>query len=158
MGFDATVFCDCFERGELSAPSKPLWQVSVHEHGYRYAGSDRLEQLLAFDQGDRSACEHEVGVLATCHIGSIARVDALRESLAGRRERYALILGRALYNGSTLATICPWCRRLSQQLNCTNLPEVTLADPEDQHRLRYFEGQMRELVAAALRVEKPIVI
>ncbi|HTV48071.1 MAG TPA: hypothetical protein VMG59_06465 [Phycisphaerae bacterium] len=157
MGLDATVYCDCFEQGKLRTPPLPEWNMFVEEGGARSVRTGDLKKVLAFDQWNFNACEHERGILRHYRIGNIATVDLIRMTLTKRSELFPIILSKIVYNG----------------IHCgdfINIDQITLLKPELQalsgfHSddalaegwIRQFETQLYELVEAAFRVKKPIV-
>jgi hypothetical protein len=157
MGLDACVFCDCFERGVLRSPPLEEWRVYVERGGFLASATEDLDAQLAFDRWyEDSACVHPSGHLVSERIGNIALVSLLRGELEQEAERYPMLLNRVLYSG----THCGDC--ISADEVGGMLPEISalaqLHSPDPRHDtfLRDFEGQMRRLVEASLRVRKPL--
>src|ERR1700685_3015921 len=97
MGLDATVYCDCVERNRLRSKPLPDWKVYVEECGARSSKTGRIEEDLAFDQWNFSACEHESGILLHHRIGNIATVALLRCTLSEHSELFAFTLSQVVY-------------------------------------------------------------
>ena len=51
MGLDASVYCDCFEKGDLKKQPKLEWAVIVDEYGARSVGATglQIDTLIEFD-------------------------------------------------------------------------------------------------------------
>ena len=101
MSLDAKVYCDSLERGRLRTPPLPQWNLYVDEYGGRSRSSltGVLDDDLAFDRWNVTACEHEDGVLVHHYLGNIARVGLVREALSGHAESFPIILGKIVYDG-----------------------------------------------------------
>src|SRR5689334_5841904 len=99
MGLDATVYCDCLEQNRLRVPPSPKWRVEADETGERLALTSDLDELMAFDDWNFRACEHESGVLVHHHLGNISRVGLLRETLSQESESFPIILNKIIYSG-----------------------------------------------------------
>jgi hypothetical protein len=100
MGLDATVYCDCFEKGHLK--EFPLCSnASVSADGSLECASEDLDVLLAFDQWLRDdACSHPEGILLHHRIGNLTDVGWLREELAREGDRFPVLLRKVLYSGT----------------------------------------------------------
>jgi hypothetical protein len=158
VALDAHVCCDCFERGRLRCPPPPGCDLSVTDDGGLLCGSDDLDVQIAFDRWQQSeACEHEDGYLLSHRIGNIALVAALRAELGRRPERFPLTLSRVVYDGVHCGDFIPAAEVPQLVPEVEALAGVHCPDPEMEQLMRGFETQMRELVAAALRVGKPLV-
>jgi hypothetical protein len=158
VGLDATVYCDCFERGRLRSPPPPGCTLSVDESGRLLCGSDDLDTQLAFDQWQlHRACEHEDGRLVEHRIGNIALVEELRAALEADADRFPMLLSRVLYNGTHCGDFIPVAEvpRLCTEVEA--LADVRCTGPLMEQFMREFEAQMRELVESSLPVGKPIV-
>lgn len=158
MALDAHVCCDCFERGRLRCQPPPGCNLSVCDDGGLLCGSDDLDVQIAFDRWQQSeACEHEDCYMVTHRIGNIALVAALRAELGRWPERFPVILSRVIYNGVHGGDFIPAAEVPQLVPEVEALAEVRCAGPDMERFMRGFEAQMRELVAAALRVGKPLV-
>ena len=157
VGLDAVVYCDCFERDRLKARPMPAWKVQVNEQGQRVTGASALPEQLAFDQWDMNACEHEGGILVHHYIGNVARVTALRQSLAEHGSYLPVIMSRVVNNATHAGDFLSLEQVERVALELDHLASLALDDPEKEGRLRHFESQMRDLATAALKLKKPIV-
>ena len=158
MGLDAKVFCNCFEFGLLKSPPLPEWGMHVVPEGHLdCADGLTLEQQTAFDIWSVSACEHEGGEALHHRIGNISGVAALREELSRAPEQFPLLLSKVLYNGTHAGDWLdvPTVEALQPELK--HLSGLHAQDVDGEWFLRQFEQQMRELVACALNLRKPIV-
>ena len=156
MGLDATVYCNCFERGLLKEPP-PCSSVFVSDDGCLDCRSEDLDSLLSFDEwiGHR-ACEHPNGILLHHRIGNLAQVGLLRSELERDEEKFPILLTKVVYSGThagdylTLKDI----EALAIELN--RLGSFVCSSPRNQEYIDWFRQQMLELVDAASRVTKPI--
>jgi hypothetical protein len=156
MGLDATVYCDCFERGRLRTAPLPQWGVHVGDTGARFSRTRELEDGLAFDRWNRTACDHEDGVLLHQYLGNIARVGLVREALSARLESFPILLGRVVYDGIHGGD---WLSIEQVEALQRELVALTCFRPADERHarcVRYFEEQLNELVTVALQLGKPI--
>jgi hypothetical protein len=157
MGLDASVYCDCFERRRLRTQPRPEWGVDVDEEGGRSATSRDLDQQIAFDAWNHSACEHEDGVLLHHRIGNIALIGLFRQLLNPHVDRLPVIVRKIIYSGShagdslSLETVA----QLGAEVEA--LAQVHDKDRKNEQFLRDFEQQLRELVEYSGKVGKPIV-
>ena len=158
MALDAHVCCDCFERGRLRSAPPLGCRLSVSDDGSLLCGNHDLGVQISFDHWQRSeACEHEDGYMVAHRIGNIALVASLRAELQRWPDRFPMILSRVIYDGVHSGDFIP-AADVSQLIPVVNaLASVHCPDPDMEQFMRGFEAQMRELVAAALRVSKPIV-
>ena len=99
MGLDATVYCDCFERGRLRTPPLPQWNVYVDESGERFCDTDSLDEDLAFDVWNLTACEHDRGAFLHQYLGNTTRVGLVRAALSRHAEWFPILLSRVVYDG-----------------------------------------------------------
>jgi hypothetical protein len=158
VGLDAHVCCNCFERDQLRS-SPPLGcKLSVCADGSLDCGSDDLNMQIAFDRWQQAqACEHEDGYLVAHYIGNVVLVASLRKELGRWPERFPMILSRVIYNGIHAGDFIPAAEVPQLSAEVEKLAAVPFTDHEMDRFIRRFEAQMRELVAAALRVGKPVV-
>src|SRR5688572_11013449 len=107
MGLDATVYCDCFERGLLRTAPLAEWQVYVDKYGTRSSLTNSSDQDLAFDQWNFNACQHEWGKLLHHRIGNISAVELIRNVLTQSPPQFPLILSKIVYNGMHCGDFIP---------------------------------------------------
>lgn len=160
MGLDASVYCDCFERGRLRTQPRPEWGVYVDHHGGggRWATTDDLDEEIAFDVwNDRDACEHEDGRLVHHYLGNISLIGLFRELLAPYSDRLPVIVTKVIYSGVHSGDLLSLedVERLGGEVEL--LARVQDTNRRNEQFLRRFEGQLRELVECSRRVGKPIV-
>ncbi len=156
MGLDATVYCDCFERGRLRTPPLPQWNVHVDQSGARFARTGSLDEYLAFDQWNVTACEHEDGVMLHHYLGNMTRVGMVREGLSGNATSFPILLGKVVHDGTHAGDFLSVGQVDSL---CPELDALTRVRPTDERQakcVRDFEAQLKELVAVSLRLRKPI--
>ncbi len=155
MGLDATVYCNCFETGQIKESPPDPASVFVTDDGSLECKSEDLDILLAFDRWLHSrACAHQDGILVHHHIGNIALVGLLHEELKVEVESYPILLERVLYSGAHAGDYLAFADVVSLRAEINNLSR--LQDTANQSLITMFQRQMQELVAAALCTGKPI--
>ena len=158
MGLDATVYCDCFEKGDLKTAPNPKWEVFVTPEGDRATTAPDLKTQMAFDQWSWSqACVHERGVLIDNRIGNISLVAFLREMLKRTPDKFPIMLTKVVYSGTHCGDFLSVQEVEALQSEVSHLSQVHGDNEEDECFLRDFQEQIHELVECALRVNKPIV-
>jgi hypothetical protein len=157
VSLDAYIFCDCFERGRLRSPPPPGCTLSVRDNGGLSCGSHDRGVRAAFDRWCKSeACEHSDGCLVWHRIGNIAQVASLGAELSQWPERFPIILSQVIFNGVHCGDFVPADEMSELEDEVDELARVHCAEPDMERLMRRFEAQMREFVAAALRVGKPL--
>jgi hypothetical protein len=158
MGLDASVYCDCLERGRLRTPPRPEWGVHVDEEGARSPTTRDLDEKIAFDAWNhRDACEHEDGVLLHHRLGNSALINFFRAVLTEHAARLPVVVRKIVYSGIHAGDILSTeaVEQLAGELAV--LSQVHVKDRKDEQFLRHFEHQLRELVECSRRVQKPVV-
>jgi hypothetical protein len=158
MGLDASVNCDCFERGRVRTRPRPEWGVYVDEEGGRSPTTRDLDEQIAFDRWNlREACQHEGGVLLHHRLGNVALIGLLRRLLNGRADRMPVIVKKVIYSGTHAGdSLSPQVvEQLGAELEI--LAQVHDENRENERFLRNFERQLHELVETSRTVRKPIV-
>src|SRR5882724_3960750 len=98
MGLDASVACDCYERGLARRPPPPGVAVSVGPDGFLTILNDTpTEQWHAFMDWADGMCEHETQKLLHHRLGNIAGIGAVRGLLEHSPGRYPILLQRVVY-------------------------------------------------------------
>ncbi len=156
MGLNATVYCNCFERGILRSAPLREWSVYIDETGARSGRTENLEQDLAFDRWSADACEHPDGVFLHHRLGNIAMIGFLRETLCQESEQFPLILSKVIYSGSHGGDFLMRIEVPGLLPELEALSHIHAADPLDEPLLRRFEEQLNELVQTSIELEKPI--
>lgn len=157
MGLDATVYCNCFEKGGLKEIPPYVDLIFVSASGALNCRSENFDTVLEFDQWIYyRACNHENGVLVHHYIGNIARVSYLREDLSVEAEKFPIILKEILYSGTHCGDFLPLdtVKKLKKEINC--LKELNCSNESSRERVKYFCQQLIELSNASLEAEKPI--
>jgi hypothetical protein len=158
MSLDASVYCDCFERGRLRSPPRLEWGVYVDEEGARSPATRDLDERVAFDSWNcRDACEHEDGVLLHHRLGNIALIGLFRKLLNAHVDRLPVIVKKIVYSGMHAGDSLSLeaVDQLGAELE--ELAQIHDKARQNEQFLRQFEQQLRELVECSRRVGKPIV-
>jgi hypothetical protein len=130
--------------------------MHVDERGARAAQTDSVEKVLAFDQWNKSACEHADGVLIHHCIGNIAMVGWLREVLSRTPDVFPITLARIVQNGVHCGDFIAADQVSALKGELQALSELHFHDAADEESIRHFGAKLHDLVEAALRVGKPI--
>ncbi len=158
MSLDATVYCDCYERGRMRTPPPQPEFVSVDETGGLSLEWDQPNaDQNAFYDWRATACEHGPwGQLVSHRLGNIALITFLRELLAKEPLGFPILLTKVLYNGVHGGDFLSPTDVDLVRFEVERLKEVHAVDDGDEPFIREFELQMRQLVQAAQSVGKPI--
>ena len=158
MSLDATVYCDCYERGKLRTPPPQPEFVFVEESGGLSLDCDHPDvDQDAFNNWRATACEHGPwGELVSHRLGNITLIEFLRSLLATEPARFPILLAKVLYNGVHGGDFLSSADVDLVSIEVDRLKEVHAAQASDEPFVRNFERQMRELVQAAQSVGKPI--
>lgn len=160
MSVDAWVWCDCFERGCLRTP--PPYPERVYLDA-REGGSIEIDDggdlQLSFEFDEwrmHRACEHPDTRLVAHFLGNIATIKTIHEELSTQAEAFPVILGQVVKDGVHCGHHLPLDELPQLADEVKRLQDFKAANPENEELLKYFKVQMRELVEAALKVNKPI--
>jgi hypothetical protein len=157
VGLDATVYCDCFEKGKVRKPPpqpelvyvEPSGQVSL-KWDASDADQDKFYDWLA------DSCEHgPLGELISRRLGNIALIGFLRELLAETPERFPILLAKVLYDGGHSGDYLT-LDEVDYLATEIELLKGIHRSGTDDSLIRHFELQMSELVEASRSVRKPI--
>ena len=159
MSLDATVWCDCFEKGKLREPPPPGVLLRVEPSGFLTFNDAELpvETEIAMDQWrERRACKHPGCRLLHHRLGNIALIALLRSELKHEADRYPIICGKVLYSGIHAGDYLPLDTIPGLQRELDQLRDFKCSGEEANKFMIAFHAQMCELVGAALSVSKPI--
>ena len=156
MGLDASVYCDCFERGTLLKPP-PLGCTVVVSADGSLSHQDGESGDSAFDEWVwGSACEHEDRRLLHHRIGNIALVAALRQELNRHADQFPLLLSKVLYSGTHCGDFLRVAQVKQLRPEIERLNSVSSGDAKMNSYLKDFANQMAELADASIKIGKPI--
>lgn len=155
MSLDATVFCDCYEKGRLRTPP-PSVSIFVGLDGSLDPDRGTLEEMLRFDEWRYSACEHPHGILLHHRLGNISLIGLLRSELQRETSRFPVLLGKVVYDGThggdcISVELVPELRKEIEAL-----ADFKCSTREADTFILRFRIQMMELVTASLSIRKPI--
>ena len=157
MSLEATVYCDCYERGRMRTPPQPEF-VLLEENGGLTLDCDQpgVDQE-AFNRWRATACEHgQWGELVWHRLGNITLITFLRELLSTQPQRFPILLSKVLYNGVHCGDFLTSAEVGLLAIEVERLKEIHAVQESDEPFVRHFELQMRELAEAAQSVGKPI--
>ncbi len=156
MGLDATVYCNCFERGLLKEPP-PCSTVFVADNGSLDCGNEDLNTVLPFDEwcNDR-ACDHPSTILLHRRLGNTAQVGLLRRELQSAEATFPILLTKVLYSGTHAGDYLTLEDIASLEVELDQLGSFVCSVQPNQEYIDRFRQQMIELVDTAWRVTKPI--
>lgn len=158
MGLDAVVYCDCYEKGRTRRPPPQPELVYVDQNGQVSLEWDavRADQNAFFDWL-KDACDHgPMGELVSHRLGNLGTIGTIRSLLADSGQDFSIFLTKVVHNGAHAGD---WLSSSDvEQLGAEiqRLSTVHADDELGESILRQFEQQMSELVAAAMRTQKPI--
>jgi hypothetical protein len=95
-------------------------------------------------------------VLLHHYLGNITRVGLVREALSRHPLLFPIILRKVIHNGTHCGDQLTVEQVESLRPEVEALSTVTPSDERQARCVRYFEEQLKELVAASLHVRKPI--
>lgn len=155
MGLDATVYCNCFELGNLRSAPLPEWSVYIDGTGVRYTRATDFDLVLAFDRWSEDACDHPEGIFSSHRLGHIGLIAFLREALSQLAHEFPIILSKVIYSGSHCGDFLMRMEVPALLVELEALSQLHADDPSDEPLLRRFEAQLKELVQASIAIEKP---
>lgn len=159
MGLDATIYCDCFEKGRLRCAPPNGGKLRVDPDGSlcRPECSGRIEDDIAFDRWLRdSTCAHPTGVLLHHRLGNIDSIALLRSALGRDARRFPILLGKVIYDGTHCGDFIPVSDLPALREEVGRLPALQNSRDDSSEFVAQFAVQMGELVETALTVQKPI--
>jgi hypothetical protein len=159
MSLDATVYCDCYEKGRLREPPPGDSSVLVDSDGSLCGepGIRTVEELIAWDQWrEHRACEHPRGEIVHHRLGNVSLIALLRGELQREASRFPVLLTKVLYNGIHAGDYLPVDLIPTLQREVEALSTSKSSDRKVEEFMSDFRTQMLDLIAASLSVGKPI--
>jgi hypothetical protein len=165
MGLDASVYCDCIEKGLAKTPHPFPERLFIGADGIPdMTDTEPLEEWLLHDEWvNHHACEHEGCVLLGHWIGNIAIVGFLRSIMAklfaAPEEECPVIRNKVIYSGTHCGDSIPveLLLPLKEEVSAIQTRDFSVLTSQEIEYVSHFLMQMNELIEAALRVNKPIV-
>lgn len=160
MGLHVSVFCNCYETGNIRIPPPQPELVYIDEETGQVSlrwdepGADQHR----FHEWLGSACEHgPTGQLVFQYLGNIARISFIRELFEQTPKHFPLLLSKVVYNGIHCGDSLTLADVENIALEMALVGTLHCADPVQENQLRTFEAQMEDLIQGARSVQKPIV-
>jgi len=155
MGLDATVYCDCYEKGKMRTPPPQPGFLSIDQDGGLCLDCDQPNaDEFGFYKWLATACEHGPwGKLVSHRLGNIALIGFLRELLAREPERVPILLKKVLYDGTHGGDFLSPADVGLVAIEVDRLKDVHAIQNGEEDLVRHFEDQ---LVHASQSVGKPI--
>jgi hypothetical protein len=158
VGLDATVYCDCFEKGRVRTPPPQPALVYVEPSGQVALKWDEPQaDQHSFYGWLAECCEHgPMGELVSHRLGNLTLIAFLRGLLAERPAQFPILVTKVICDGThagdhlTLDEV----DRLAGEVEL--LKNVRGDARSEEELIRQFERQMSELVQAARHIRKPI--
>ena len=156
MGLDATVYCNCFERGLLKEPP-PCSSVFVSNDGSLACRSEDLDTLLTFDEWrSHRACDHPSGILLHHRIGNLAQVALIRSELGRDEKIFPILISKVVHSDTHAGGHLTLDDIAALEVELDRLDSFVCSAQPNQEYIDLFRQQMIELVDTAKRVSKPI--
>jgi hypothetical protein len=155
----AYVFCDCYEQERLKhQPPKPEIVTVLPNGDLGYYRATR-EQHAAFVAWRSHACRHPEGVVTGGQLGRSLSRQVLHRAMTPHAHAFPLfvrkVLGCKPHTRNSHLTL-KQVQKL--QVELTRLKNFHLHDRKPDRELRDYYGQIKLLVRAALKYQKPIAM
>lgn len=155
----AYVFCDCYERGRLKhQPPNPEIVAVLPNGDLGYISATR-KQHAAFVAWRSHACRHSEGVVTGGELGHKLSRKVLHRAMSPHKRIFPLFVQKILgckphTRNSHLTT--KQVEKLQSEL--VRLKDFYLPERKLDLELRYYYGQMKQLVRTAMKIQKPIAM
>lgn len=155
MGLVAYVHCDCFARGALRTEPDPAWTLEEEDSGAVWlAPGHEDEEQLTFERWKTEACPHPDMVVLR-HTWGNREITEVRAALEDHGARFRYLLDDVFFSGGDGRSCADdELERLGQEVAA--LAELDVAGAAGKG-IRALESRLRELVAAARQLERPIL-
>ena len=155
----AYVFCDCYERSRLKhLPPNPEIVTVLPNGDLGYINATR-KQHADFVAWRSHACRHPEGVVTGGELGQKLSRKVLHRAMSPHKRAFPLFVQKMLgckphTRNSHLTT--KQVEKLQSEL--VRLKDFYLPEPKLDQELRWYYGQMKQLVRAATKIHKPIAM
>ena len=155
----AYVFCGCYENGRVKRPPPHPEIVDVYTNGDVGCHHPTPAQYQAFLKWRYQACQHRDGLVTGGQLGHRLAVEVIYRAMLPHRHTFPLFVRKVLgckpqtrYSHLTIKQVEQLCFELARMKN------FHLNDRKRDNELRYYRGQMKQLVRAALKLQQPIAM
>ena len=159
MGLNASVYCDCYEKGRLRTRPPDGVSLYVASNGALECDSEHMpfDAVLAFGKWQAfSACEHKRSILLHHRLGNIALIALLRSEFQREPGRFPILLTKVIYSGTHACDYLTSETVPALQRELELLADFRCSTREADEFMAQFRAQMLELATTALSVAKPI--
>jgi hypothetical protein len=159
MRLQAYVFCGCYERGRVKRPPPDPEIVNLHPNGDNFCFRPTPAQYQAYEAWRLNACRHKYGTVTGGELGHRLSREVLYRAMLPHRRTFPIFVHKVLgckpqtrFSHLTLKQVA------KLQVELTRFRKFHLADRKCDKELRYYRGQMKQLVRAALKFQQPIAM
>lgn len=155
----AYVFCDCYQRSRLKHPPPNPEIIAVLPNGDLGYSRATRKQHTDFVAWRSHACRHPEGVVTGGELGHKLSRKVLHRAMSPHKRAFPLFVQKILgckphTRDSHLTT--KQVGKLQSEL--VRLKDFSLPEPKLDLELRWYYGQVKQLVRAAMKFRKPIAL
>jgi len=159
MRLQAYVFCGCYEHGRVKRPPPNPEIVCLHPNGDNYCFRPTPAQYQAYETWRLNACHHKYGTVTGGELGHRLPREVLHRAMLPHRRTFPVLVRKVLgckpqtrFSHLTLKQVA------KLQVELTRFKNFHLPDRKCDNELQYYCGQMKQLVRAALKFQRPIAM
>jgi hypothetical protein len=164
MGLDAVVFCSCAEKGRLKKPHRYPNLLYIAPNGSPEIRSKDEQKIEQHDQWMLDACSHEDMMLDGDELGSMGGIgflrDTLRLAVKAPARTFPVLWKKVIYSGTHTGDYLTVAEVKKLAIELDRLSKVDFArldiDPDNRRYIVEFQGILRRLTEAALKIGKPM--
>jgi hypothetical protein len=159
MRLQAYVFCDCYERGRVKLPPPEPKIVGVLTNGDVACKQPTPAQYQAFLEWRYLACHHRDGLIIGGLLGHRLSVEVMHKAMLPHRGTFPFFFRKVLGCKPKTRFSHLTLKQVEQlQIELVRMKKFHLSDRKHDNELRYYLGQMKQLVRAALKFQQPIAM
>ncbi len=159
MKLQAYVFCGCYERGRVKRPPPNPEIVDVFTNGDVGCHQPTPAQYQAFLKWRYRACHHRDGLITGGLLGHRLPIKVMHKAMLPHRRTFPLFLSKVLGCKPKTRFSHLTLKQADQlRVELATMKKFHLSDRKCDKELRYYGGQMRKLVRAALKFQQPIAM
>jgi hypothetical protein len=159
MRLQAYVFCGCYEHGRVRRPPPDPEIVSLHPNGDNFCFRPTPAQYQAYEAWRLNACRHKYGTVTGGELGHHLSHEVLYRAMLPHRRTFPVFVRKVLEcKPQTRFSYLTLKQVAKLQVELTRFKKFHLADRKCDKELRYYRGQIKQLVCAALKFQRPIAM